>query len=762
MNRLLAALTAAFLPLLAYAIEPFVVKDIRVEGLQRISAGTVFNYLPVKVGDKITEKSAQDAIRVLFETGFFKDVRLERQGSVLVVAVEERASIATVHISGTKRFPEEELKKVLRATGLSEGRIFNRSLLDRVEQDLRSQYFSLGYYAVSIKPTVTPLERNRVAIDIAVVEGPPAQIHEVVLVGNRAFSDEDLLDEFNQGPSPWWAVFSDSDQYSKQILAGDLERLRNYYQDRGYLDFNVDSTQVSITPDKENIYVTVNIVEGERYTVTDVKLAGKFVVSESELRALMTVKTGDVFSRKTITETQKRITDRLANEGYAFANVNPAPVIDKEKRTVGFTFFVDPGNRVYVRRINFAGNIDTRDEVLRREMRQLEGAWYSAEKISRSRDRLMRLGYFEDVSIETPPVPATTDQVDVNVTVKERASGQIMFGIGYGSDGALFTANVTENNLFGTGKELAFSFDNSKATTNFNIRYVNPYHTLEGVSRGFNVFSNTVEADELATAGYNTTTVGGGVFYGIPLTEFSRLTFGVDLERIKIETSASSAQAAIDFVAAEGSPVENWKTNFAWSRDSLNDAIFPTRGSLVRLGGEVSLPGSDVEYYRLTLNGSRYWPIGQYSALEIDGELGFGDGYKDTDQLPFYKNFYAGGNSTVRGFESRSLGPRDPTADNRPTGGNRRALVSTELFFPMPGLDAADNRSTRLSIFLDGGMAFAEAETLALGQLRYSTGLAFNWFSPVGPVKFSYAIPLNDKPEDELEQFQFTLGIPFR
>ena len=760
MNRIVAAIILAVLPVYAFALESFAVDDIRVEGLQRIAAGTVFNYLPVKIGDTLTEKSAQEAIKALYKTGFFKDVRLERQGSVLIVSVVERPSIASIRISGTREFPEEDLKKGLKEIGLSEGRIFNRSLLDRVEQELRSQYFSRGFYALSIKPTVTPLERNRVDLDIAVTEGPPARIREISIVGNATFPIKELKSLFTQGPAAWWAVFSSRDQYSKQKLAGDLERLRNFYQDRGFLEFNIESTQVQITPDKEDIYITVNISEGERYMVGEYKLAGKFPVPESELRALVDLKPGDVFSRKRVTESSKRISDRLANEGYAFANVNAVPEVNKEKRAVSFTFFVDPGKRVYVRRVNFAGNVATHDEVLRRELRQLEGTWYSAEKIRRSRERLQRLGYFEDVNIETPAVPGVSDQVDVNITVKERSTGSLNLGIGYSDSGLIVSASVTESNLFGTGKELSLRLDNSDAASNYSIRYVNPYYTPDGISRGFSIFRSEVDTSELNTAAYNTDTVGAGVFWGIPLTEYRRLTLGLDYESIGIETRDSSPQVAKDFVAREGSPVKAAKLTLGWSSDSLDSALFPTRGTLQRVTGEASVPGSDIEYYRLTYTLGRYWPLTENTSFKARTDFGYGDGYGETEMLPFFKNFYAGGSSSVRGYRSSSLGPRDPVVDE-PIGGTRRVLANAELLFPVPGV-TRDEKSMRLSVFVDGGMVYGPDDKFDLGELRYSAGLAFNWFSPVGPLSFSYAVPLNEKPGDRTEAFQFTLGVPFR
>jgi outer membrane protein insertion porin family len=763
MKRILLALLCSLLPAsLSHAIESFVVKDIRVEGLQRIAAGTVFNYLPIKVGDRITEKSSQEAIRALYKTGFFKDVRLERDGNVLVVSIVERPSIASIRIVGTRELSEEDLKKGLKEIGLAEGRVYNKSLLDRVEQELRQQYFSRGYYSVIVRPTVTPLERNRVDIHIDVSEGPTALIRDINIVGNQVFSDDTLLDYFTSGPAPWWAVFSSRDKYSKQKLSGDLERLRNYYQDRGYLEYSIDSTQVSITPDKEHIYITVNVTEGRKYTVSGYKLAGKFAVPEAELHSLVTIKAGDVFSRKTVTETTKKITDRLANDGYAFANVNAVPEVDKEKSQVFFTFFVDPGKRVYVRRVNFSGNVATRDEVLRRELRQLEGAWYSAEKIQRSRVRLQRLGFFEDVNIETPVAAGTPDQVDMNVTVKERPTGNLLLGVGYSdADGFLFNASVTQSNLFGTGKELSASFDNTRAVTNFNVRYLDPYHTLDGVSRGFNVFSSTVDAAEAGTAAYNSKTVGAGIFYGIPLSEERRLSVGADVERIYLETSTTSAQIAQDFVAQHGADNTLYKTTLGWSHDTLDSTLMPTTGSLQRLTLELAIPGSDIEYYKLIYLAGRYWAITDDVSFKLKGEVGYGQGYGDTDDLPFFKNFYAGGSNSVRGFRSRALGPRDTLYPDDPVGGNRRVLGNMELLFPVPGA-GPENKSMRLSLFVDTGMVYGPNERVDLGQLRYSGGLAFNWFSPVGPLGLSYAIPLNDKPGDNTERFQFSLGVPFR
>ena len=763
MNRKLFALLCCVLPVSAvHALEAFLVKDIRVEGLQRINPGTVFNYLPVKVGDTLTEKLSQDGIRALFKTGFFKDVRFEREGGVLVVQVVERPSIASIHITGTNEISEDDLKKALKEIGLAEGRVYNKSLLDRVEQEMRSQYFSRGYYAVLIRPTVTPLERNRVDVQIDVAEGQTARIQDINIVGNTVFDHDELLDLFELGPAPWWALFSSRDKYSKQKLSGDLERLRNYYQDHGYFEFNIESTQVSITPDKEKIYVTINITEGKKYTISGFKLSGKFPVPEEELKSLVTLKPGAVFSRKAVTETTKKITDRLANDGYAFANVNAVPDVNKEKSEAFFTFFVDPGRRVYVRRINFAGNVATRDEVLRREMRQLEGSWYAADKIQRSRARLQRLGFFDDVNVETPAVPSSSDQVDVNVALKERPSGNLLFGVGYSdSDGVLFNASIRETNLFGTGKELSASFDNTRSSSNFNIRYVNPYYTPEGVSRGFNLYSSTVDAAEADTAAYNSKSIGVGIFYGIPLSEDHRLNAGADVERVSIETKDSTSQIAQDFVTNNGSENTLYKGTLGWSYDTLDNPILPSSGSVQRINAEIAVPGSDIEYYKLTYLAGRYWAVTESTSFKVRAELGYGDGYGSDSEMPFYKNFYAGGSSTVRGYKSRSLGPRDVKYPDSPIGGNRMVLVNSELLFPVPGTTKTE-KSMRLSLFVDGGMVYAPHSQLDLGELRYSGGLAFNWYSPVGPLAFSIAKPLNNKPGDRTETLQFTFGVPLR
>jgi outer membrane protein insertion porin family len=749
---------------LAQAIEDFVVRDIRVEGLQRIAPGTVFNYLTIKVGDSLTELNARDAIAQLFKTGFFQDVRLERSGNVLVVHVTERPSIDSIQISGTKDIDDKTLLKSLKELGLAEGRVFNSSLLDKTEQELKRQYFSRGRYAVSVKTTVTPLERNRVGIRIDVSEGEVTKIHGITIVGNRVFKDSALLKTFTLSTPTLFSFFTKNDQYSKQQLSADLENLRNFYQNQGYLDFAIDSTQVTITPDKQDIYVTVNLIEGRKYTVTDVKLGGKLIFPETELRKLISIKAGDVFSRQEVTDSSKRISDRLGNEGYAFANVNAVPDINREQGTVTFTFFIDPGQRVYVRRVSFSGNLATNDEVLRREMRQLEGAWFSTEKVQRSRVRLQRLGFFEDVNIETPPVPGSPDQIDINVSVKERMVNNFMFGIGYSdADGALINASMNFKNFLGTGKEVALSADNSQVNRHINLSYIDPYYTEDGISRSINLYSTRTDAAAANTASYTSNTDGIGLGFGIPISEDRSLSFGLAYERIELQVNAvTGSKVAQDFVDANGDINSVFKVTLGWARDTLDNPLFPNSGTQHRASIEASVPRADLEYYRLSYTTSAYVPLTKAITYKLKASFDYGDGYGDTDVLPFYKNFYAGGSSSVRGYRSRSLGPTDiggpdPTL---PIGGSKRVLGNTELLFPFPGM--GDNKAMRLSVFVDAGMVYGTGTTVDLLELRYAAGLAFNWFSPIGPLSISYALPLNDQPGDRTESVQFTLGQSFR
>ncbi|MGD2075549.1 MAG: outer membrane protein assembly factor BamA [Gammaproteobacteria bacterium] len=742
----------------AHAFEPFEVQDIRIEGLQRISPGTVFNYLPVKVGDQFTELESERAIRALFKSGYFKDIRLEREGPVLVVKVTERPAISSIKIQGNEDIETEPLLDSLKDVGLAEGNVFNRSLLEKVEQELERQYFARGKYGVKIETTVTPLERNRVGILIDVSEGVVARIRQINIVGNEVFEDEDLLDELELGKTGFLSFYTKNDQYSKQKLAADLETLRSYYQDRGYINFAIESTQVSITPDKKDIYITISVSEGDQYRVSDIKLSGELVVPAEELFPEFRINAGDVFSRKRVTETVTRISDRLGNQGYAFANVNTVPDVNEETREVSLTFFVDPGKRVYVRRINFAGNTKTRDEVLRQEMRQLEGGWFSAQKVERSRTRLQRLGYFEEVNVETPAVPGTADQVDVNFSVTEQPSGSISLGVGFSqTSGFLVNGSISQENFLGTGRRVSASINNSSVNRVYSFSYNNPYYTVDGVSRGFGAFYRETDAEEANIADYSTDTYGANVTYGFPISEYNSFRFGFDADSLNLDVSTFASQEITDFVDEHGDSFKSVGTSASIAHDTRNRRIFPSQGGKQRLSAEAKIPGSQLEYYKITGSAEQFVPLTRLVVLAADVDVGYGDGYGEYSSLPFFENFYAGGVRSVRGFEDNSLGPRD--SDGDPLGGSFRTVGSVQLVFPPPFL--TETNSVRLSTFFDIGNVFPGADDFSADELRMSVGLAGTWLSPIGPLAVSIAKPLNDKSGDDTQEFQFSLGAGF-
>jgi outer membrane protein insertion porin family len=755
----IASLIAALLASPALAFDPFTITDIRVEGIQRTEAGTVFGYLPVKVGDTMTDEKASDAVKKLFGTGFFKDVRLEIDGSMLVVLVEERPAIAAIDFVGLKAFDKEQLRKGLKDVGLAESRIFDRALVERAEQELKRQYLSQGYYAVQITTTVTPLERNRVGLNFNIVEGEIAKIKQINIIGTKAYDEDDLLDLFVLRTPGWFTWYTKNDQYSKQKLTGDLETLRSYYLDRGYLEFNVESTQVAISPDKHDIYITINVSEGEKYAVTSVKLAGDLLLSEEELIKLVKIKPGESYSREKLTESTKAIGERLGNEGYAFANVNAAPELDKDKHQVAFTIFVDPGRRVYVRRINVTGNTKSRDEVVRRELRQMESSWYDGEKINKSRTRVDRLGYFDEVTIETPAVPGTTDQVDVNVNVKERPTGSLMLGAGFSStEKVVLSGSIQQQNLFGSGNFVGLSVNTSKINTVYSLSYTNPYYTVDGVSRGFDLYHRNYDSSSLSSiATYGARSSGGGIRFGVPVTEDDSINFGLAYDRTQLRVDSTSLQRYRDYVAEFGSTNSTVLGSAGWARDTLDSRVYPTSGYMQRIGGEVALPGGSLRYYKLSYQNQRFFPLSRKITLALNGEFGYANGYGKYE-LPFFKNFYAGGIGTVRGYEPSSLGPVDAATDQR-LGGNRRLILNGELLFPMPGV--GQDRSVRLGAFIDGGQVWGVDEKLDLSTLRYSYGLSLAWNSPVGPLKFSFGQPLNKKTGDKLQRLQFQMGTVF-
>ncbi len=750
-------------------------RDIRVEGVQRTEAGTVFSYLPIRVGDRFDPERGTQAIRALYASGLFKDVRLEVDGDVLVVIVDERPAISAIDLTGVTEFDKDNVLKSLRDVGLAEGRIFDRSLLERAEQELRRQYLSRGLYGVDVKTTVTPIERNRVNVSVAVSEGEISRIRSIAFTGNTVFSEGVLRSQMELSTPNWLSWYTKRDQYSRQKLSADLETLRSYYLNRGYLDFKIDSVQVSISPDKRDIFVSVTVTEGERYTVSGVKLSGEMLGLEEELQPLIDVRAGEVFSAEKINASAKRVTDRLSALGYAFASANPIPEADREKRQVAFTIVVDPGRRVYVRRVNIAGNTRTRDEVVRREVRQYESAWFDSDRVRLSRDRIDRLGFFESVDIETPAVPTAPDQVDVNITVKERATGNIQLGAGYSSaEGLVLSAGISQQNLFGSGNALSLEVNTSKANRVIALAHTDPYVTTEGISRSTELFYRKSDLAELGLSSVGYSTKGAGLVYGVPFTEFDRVFFGLRYEDTEIELTPFSPLRYVEYVEEFGSQSDSLALTIGWSRDDRDNLLVPTRGRYQRAFSEIGLPVLDLQYYRLNYQIQQFFQIFPRVTLGFNAEIGYGDGYSG-DAFPFFKNYYVGGIGSVRGFETGSLGPRD--IDDSPLGGNRRLNFSLEAYVPIPGAD----RTLRALMFADAGQVWGlepsrdangnfvivngrpvyEDQKTSLGDLRYSVGIGIAWISPLGPLKLSYAYPLNREPQDRIQRFQFQIGTGF-
>ena len=759
-----STLAFALLSQQALALEPFVIKDIRVEGLQRTEAGTIFTYLPVQAGDVMSDEKATQAIKSLYNTGFFKDVRIEADGDVLVVTVQERSAIAKIDFSGNKSFPSDKMTEGLKQIGISEGLIFDKSQLDRAEQEIKRQYLAQGKYGATVKTVVSPLERNRVAVKFEIEEGIVAKIRDINIVGNNAFSTEDLRTEFLLTTPNWMSWWNKDDQYSKQKLTADLETLKSFYMNQGYLEFAIDSTQVSISPDKQDIFITVNVTEGEKYTISDVKLAGELQVPEQELKTLVKINKGDTFNRQLVTETSKAISDRLGNEGYAFSNVNAIPEINKQDHTAAFTFFVDPGKRVYVRRINLTGNTRTRDSVLRREMRQLESAWYAGDKINRSKERLDRLQYFDTVDVETPAVAGTTDQVDLNVNVTEKSTGSIQFGAGLSSnDGVVLGVTVNQPNFLGTGNRVNTQVNTSKVNTIYSLSFTDPYFTPDGVSRGFDVYRRDLDTSSNDSIGtYNSTSYGAGVRFGLPLGEKDFLSAGLTADFTKVDLSRDSPRQYLDFCGnSSGCTSNSLQLTGAWTHDSRDNTLFPNKGVLQRLSAEVSLPVLDLEYYKIDYKHTWFKDVTKNVTFMLNGELGYADSYGNKE-YPFFKNFYVGGVNSVRGFDNGSIGPRDfdpATNADFAVGGTTRIVGNAEVFVPVPLLK--NSSQFRLSAFVDGGNVYGNKESINLGELRYGAGLGVSWFSPFGPLKLVFAKALNAKDTDNTQVLQFQLGSQF-
>ncbi len=783
-RRLIAAAAFALCSGHAMAVDPFVVKDIRVEGIQRTEAGTIFSYLPVRVGETFTDEKGAAAIKSLYATGFFKDVRIEAEGDVLVIMVEERPAVASVNFSGIKEFEKDQLTKAMKEIGLAESRIYDKSLVDRAEQELKRQYLSRGLYGAKVTTTVTPIERNRVNVSFEVDEGDVARIKQINFVGNKVYSDSQLRKLLNLTTPGWFTWYSKADQYTKQKLTGDIETIRSQYLNNGFLEMQVESTQVSISPDKRDIYITININEGEKFTVADIKLEGELLWREDELKSLVQLKKGDVYSGEKLAESVKKISERMGTFGYAFANVNANPEINRTDKQVSFTVFIDPGKRVYVRRINVAGNTVTRDEVVRREFRQFEGSWYDGDKIKRSRDRVDRLGYFNEVTIETPEVPGTSDQVDVNLAVVEKPTGSLSLGAGFSSSERLtMSASIHQANAFGSGKTLGLDLNTSKFNRTVAVSTTDPYYTIDGISRSYELFHRTSRPPLVNAGEYKIETTGANMHFGVPFTELDTVFFGAGVERTNVTTyrgfsTAAGGNATIadspslyqkyvaDFGGAtacrvnctESANTLSFPLTVAWQRDNRDSVLTPSSGQYQRANFEVAAFG-DQRYYRAVYQYQHYLPVFQTLTLAFNGEVDYGGGMGGKP-YPVFKNFYAGGIGSVRGFEGSSLGDRDKSAINPlgdPVGGSKRLIGNMELQVPFPG--SGRDRSLRWFTFLDAGNVFNQK--IQFSELRYSAGLGISWISPIGPLKLSYGKALNSKPDDRIQSFQFQLGTGF-
>lgn len=773
-------------PVAAQQDEPFIVRDMRVEGLQRISEGTVFNYLPVSIGDQLDGQRVAEAIRAVFGTGLFSSVELRRDGNVLVIAVRERPSIRNLTITGNKDIKTDDLMESLRGVGLMRGGTFDRPVLEDLQQFLTDQYYSRGKYSVSVETSLTENEaENTVDISVRIREGERARIRQVAIVGNEVFSDEEILGELQSRTRNWLSWYKQDDRYSRETLVGDLETLESFYMDRGYANFEVESTQVQISPDRQNIFITINVSEGEPYKISEIRLAGNMVVPEEQLRRLVLSKPGDTFSRRQLTQTAELITFRLGEDGFAFARVDPVPTVSEDGNEVSVTFYVDPGKRAYVRRISFAGTTTINDEVLRREMRQMEGGYLSNRALERSEQRLQRLPFVEEVSKETKPVIGSDDLVDIEFQVKEGLPGSFGGGVGYsGLQGVILNANFVHTNFLGTGNRIEADINTGRYSTIYSFAHTDPYVTPDGVARTVSASYRDVTQFVSGASEFGSKTAQVGLEYSYPISEFTRLRAGVQLLDTSLLTSTTSPFQSVRWVRLNGDPTINdlpgstiFGTDFqsyelllGWSYDSRNRVFFADRGSRHNISLNYTVPGSEVEYYTVRYELLKYFPFFGPTFLEWSGEVMYGEALGDTTELPPYKRFFGGGPGSVRGFEEGHMGPQD--SNDRPFGGNLRVSSQIDMMIPVPG---ELGNTTRFSLFLDAGNIFSTDTTpffdpltgepisydFSASDMKYSVGAAFQWLAPLGLFRFSYGIPLNDESSDDTERFQFTIGSAF-
>lgn len=752
------------------ADESFVIQDIRLEGLARLSAASVYAALPLSAGDRADGTKVAEALRLLFKTGNFEDIQIGRDGDVLVIRLTERPSIISLDIKGNKSIDKDNLLKGLKSAGLAEGMVFQRSVLDHVKRELERQYIAQGRYGAEITVDAKAKPRNRVALDIQIEEGSAARIRGINFVGNKVFDDKVLSGTFQLRPTHFTSFYKNDDKYSREKLQGDLERLRSQYMDRGYVNFTVNSTQVTLSPDKKDVFIDINVSEGEQFKFGEIKISGELPVAEDLLKRFLLIRKDDIFNQAGITSTTKLMTRRLGNDGYIFAEVNGVPDIHNDTRVADVTFFVNPGKQAYVRRINFSGNMKTDDNVMRREMRQHEGALASSEKLDLSKLRLQRLGFFEEVTLDTPRVPGVSDQVDVNIAVKEQPSGTIGASIGFSQgSGMIFSANVSQTNFMGTGNRFSVALNRSDTQDSYNLSFVDPYFTLDGVSRGYNIFYRETKFDSRNVSNYVTNTMGGNISFGYPIDENESINFSVGADKTDITIGSLASEVVADFVADEGDRYVNYTSTLSWGRNTLNRGMFADRGASQSVGLEFTLPASDLAFYKLSYNGQLYIPLGNPLVMRLHTSLGYGDNYGDTSRLPFYKNYFAGGFGSVRGYEDNTLGakscsvalcPNDPYPEV--VGGNILIEGGAELIVPTPF--AAGNRQLRTVVFLDAGNAYdteVPGYGLDMSLMRYSAGINLSWLTAIGPLSFSLSRPLNKQPGDATQAFQFTIGQGF-
>jgi outer membrane protein insertion porin family len=757
LHHLCVLLAAAISGMSAWAVEPFKLRDIRVEGLQRIESGTVFASLPFRVGDMYNDESGAAAIRALFALGLFKDVRLDAQGDVLVVIVEERPSISEVEWVGLKEFDKDVLVKALKEVGISEGRPFDKALADKAEQELKRQYITRSLYGAEVVTTVTPVDRNRVKLTFTVSEGGPSKIKEIRITGNQNFSEGTLKDQFNLDVGGWLSWYTKSDRYSRTKLNADLEALRSYYLSRGFLEFRIDSTQVAISPDKQDISIAINVTEGERFVVSAVKLEGNYLGKEDEFKALVKIGLGQPYNAETVAETSKAFADYFGKFGFAFARVEARPEIDRLTNRVNFVLIAEPSRRAYVRRINVAGNNRTRDEVIRREFRQLESAWYDGDKIKLSRDRVDRLGFFTEVNIDTQEVPATTDQVDLTVNVVEKPTGSISLGAGFSStEKVALSFGVRQENAFGSGNYLATEINTSKYNRTIVISTTDPYFTPEGISRTIDVFHRTTRPYLGDLNAYSLVSSGAGARFGVPFSEIDTVYFGVNLEQTSIRPGNNLPNAYVEYMQQFGYTSTSLPFTVGWARDGRDSALVPTQGILQRFNSDLSASG-DARYVRTNYQIQQYTPLTKKYTLALNADLGWGQGLSNRP-YPLFKNYFVGGLGSVRGFQQSTLGPSDST-NSLYLGGPKKIVLNAELMAPFPG--AGNDRTLRLFAFTDVGRAFGENEKIKLGELRSSIGVGLSWISPMGPLRFSYALPMRRQVADKIQRLQFQIGTSF-